>query len=90
MPGADRLPARYTGKNNDKIKRLALIAPLWLCQSAGRIDAGGRLPPYREVDLLKYQDIWRAAAPENQREALIPPGWFEIWAETTLTMVPRT
>jgi pimeloyl-ACP methyl ester carboxylesterase len=79
----------YAAKNNGKIKRLALIAPLWLRQSAGRIDAGGKLPPYREVDLWKYQDIWRAAAPENQREALIPPGWFDVWAETTLAIGPR-
>ena len=79
----------YTGKNNDKINRLALIAPLWLRQSAGRIDAGGQLPPYREVNLWKYQDSWRAAAPENQRAALIPSGWFDIWAETTLAIGPR-
>jgi len=79
----------YAAKNNAKIKRLALIAPLWLRQSAGRIDGGGQLPPYREVDLWKYQDIWRAAAPENQREALIPPGWFEVWAETTLAIGPH-
>jgi pimeloyl-ACP methyl ester carboxylesterase len=78
----------YAAKNNGKIKRLALIAPLWLRQSAGRIDAGGRLPPYREVDLWKYHDIWRAAAPENQREALIPRGWFDVWAETTLAIGP--
>src|SRR5260221_8373636 len=79
----------YTAKNNGKIKRLALIAPLWLRQSPGRIDAGGKLPPYREVDLSKYQEIWRTAAPENQRDALIPPGWFDVWAETTLAIGPR-
>jgi len=79
----------YTAKDNGKIKRLALIAPLWLRQSPGRIDAGGKLPPYREVDLWKYQEIWRAAAPENHRDALIPAGWFDVWAETTLAIGPR-
>jgi pimeloyl-ACP methyl ester carboxylesterase len=79
----------YTAKNNDKIARLALIAPLWLRQTPGRIDVGGALPPYREVDLWKYEESWRAAAPENQRDALIPPGWFEVWAETTLAIGPR-
>src|SRR5258708_10459840 len=78
----------YTAKNNGKIKRLALIAPLWLRQSPGRIDAGGKLPPYREVDLSKYQEICLTAAPDNQRDALIPPGWFDVWAETTLALVP--
>jgi len=79
----------YTAKNNDKIKGLALIAPLWLRETPGRIDQGGDLPAYREVDLWKYKESWRAAAPGDQRDALIPPGWFEAWAETTLEIGPR-
>jgi pimeloyl-ACP methyl ester carboxylesterase len=79
----------YTAKNNDKIKRLALIAPLWLRETPGRIDAGGHLPLNREVDLWKYEESWRSAAPKDQREALIPHGWFRIWAETTLAIGPR-
>ena len=78
----------YTAKNNAKIKRLALIAPLWLRESPGRIDQGGDLPAYREVDLLKYEESWRAAAPRDQRDALIPPGWFEVWTVKTLAIGP--
>jgi pimeloyl-ACP methyl ester carboxylesterase len=79
----------YTAKNNGKIKRLALIAPLWLRDTPGRIDQGGDLPAYREVDLWKYEESWRAAAPKDQRDALIPPGWFEVWAESTLAIGPH-
>jgi len=79
----------YTVKNNDKIKRLALIAPLWLRDTPGRIDPGTQLPAYREVDLYKYAESWRAAAPPEEREALIPPGWFDVWAENTLAIGPR-
>jgi pimeloyl-ACP methyl ester carboxylesterase len=79
----------YTAKNPDKIKRLALIAPLWLRETPGRIDAGGDLPSCREVDLLKYEETWRAAAPTDHRDALIPPGWFHVWAENTLATGPR-
>ena len=79
----------YAAKDNSKIKRLALIAPLWLRETPGRIDAGGDLPDYREVDLSKYEESWRAAAPKDQREALIPPGWFRVWAENTLAIGPR-
>jgi pimeloyl-ACP methyl ester carboxylesterase len=61
----------YTAKNNGKIKRLALIAPLWLRDTPGRIDQGGNLPAYREVDLWKYEESRRSAAPKDQREALI-------------------
>ena len=79
----------YTAKTNGKIKRLALIAPLWLRETPGRIDAGGNLPAYREVDLSKYEEGWRVAAPKEQRDALIPPGWFKVWAENTLMIGPR-
>jgi pimeloyl-ACP methyl ester carboxylesterase len=79
----------YTAKNHGKIKRLALIAPLWLRQTPGRIDQGGELPAYREVNLSKYEEAWRAAAPKDQRADLIPPGWFEVWAETTLAFGRR-
>jgi pimeloyl-ACP methyl ester carboxylesterase len=79
----------YAAKNNGKIKRLALIAPLWLRETPGRIDQGGDLPAYREVDLWKYEESWRAAAPKDQRDALIPPGWFGVWAENTLAIGRR-
>ncbi len=79
----------YTAKNDGKIKRLALIAPLWLRETPGRIDQGGDLPAYREVDLCKYEGTWRAAAPKDQGDALIPPGWFSVWAENTLAIGPR-
>jgi pimeloyl-ACP methyl ester carboxylesterase len=79
----------YTAKNHGKIKRLALIAPLWLRETPGRIDAGGDLPAYREVDLFKYEEAWRAAAPKDHRNALIPAEWFRIWAENTLAIGPR-
>ncbi|MBV8101430.1 MAG: alpha/beta hydrolase [Verrucomicrobia bacterium] len=79
----------YVAKNNGKIKRLALIAPLWLRETPGRIDAGGDLPAYREVDLCKYEETWRAAAPKAQRETLVPPGWFDVWLENTLASGPR-
>jgi pimeloyl-ACP methyl ester carboxylesterase len=79
----------YAATNNGKIKRLALIAPLWLRETPGRIDQGGDLPACREVDLWKYEKSWRAAAPKDQRDALIPPGWFSVWAENTLAIGPR-
>ena len=66
-----------------------MIAPLWLRETAGRIDPGGDLPAYREVDLRKYEESWRAAATKDQRDDLIPPGWFKVWAENTLMIGPR-
>jgi pimeloyl-ACP methyl ester carboxylesterase len=89
MSWGGSIASGYTAKNNDKIKRLALIAPLWLRDTPGRIDPGTELPAYREVDVSKYEESWRAAAPKEQRETLIPPGWFDVWAENTLSIGPR-
>ena len=89
MSWGGSIAGAYTEKNTDKIKRLALIAPLWLRETAGRIDQGGSLPAYREVDLYKYEESWRVAAPKDQRDALIPPGWFGVWAKNTLAIGPR-
>jgi len=89
MSWGGSIAGAYAAKNNDKIKRLALIAPLWLRETPGRIDPGSNLPAYREVDLLKYEESWRAAAPKDQRDALIPTGWFDVWAENTLATGPR-
>ena len=88
MSWGGSIAGAYTAKNNSKIKRLALIAPLWLCETPGRIDQGGDLPVYRQVDLFKYQQSWFAAAPADQRDTLIPPGWFAVWAESTLAIGP--
>ena len=89
MSWGGSIAGAYTAKNNNKIKRLALIAPLWLRETPGRIDPGSDLPTYREVDLSKYEESWRAAAPKEQREVLIPPGWFEAWAKNTLAIGPQ-
>jgi pimeloyl-ACP methyl ester carboxylesterase len=79
----------YAAKIQGKIGCLALIAPLWLRETPGRIDTGGDLPTYREVDLCRYEETWRAAAPKHHRDTLIPRGWFRVWAENTLAVGPR-
>lgn len=79
----------YAAAHNDKVVRLALIAPLWLTETPPRIDQGGPLGAYRDVDVRRYEQAWRVAAPEDQRAALIPAGWFEVWAEAALASNPR-
>lgn len=78
----------YTAANNDKVERLALIAPLWLTKTPPRIDPGGPLGAYRAVNVRRYGEAWRAAAPADQRATLIPEGWFETWLQTTLASAP--
>lgn len=79
----------YTVRNNDKVLKLALIAPLWLLNAPAPIDAGGRLGGYRKVPVLDFRTRWLAAAPEAARSSLIPDGWFELWAEVSLATDPE-
>ncbi|SFQ00153.1 Lysophospholipase, alpha-beta hydrolase superfamily [Bradyrhizobium sp. Ghvi] len=79
----------YTAGNNDKVEKLALVAPLWLLNAPAPIDTGGALGAYRKVPVLDFRERWLAAAPEAARESLIPEGWFERWAEASLATDPQ-
>ena len=74
----------YTARNNEKVQKLALVAPLWLLNTPAPIDSGGPLGAYRKVEVLNLRDRWLAAAPEAARASLVPEGWFEHWAEASL------
>ena len=79
----------YTAENNDKVEKLALVAPLWLLNGPAPIDSGGALGGYRKVPVLDFRERWLAAAPEAARASLIPDGWFEAWAEASLATDPQ-
>jgi pimeloyl-ACP methyl ester carboxylesterase len=79
----------YTASNNDKVAKLALVAPLWLLKAPAPIDAGGRLGAYRNVPVLDFRERWLSAAPEAARPSLIPAGGFELWANISLATDPK-
>ncbi|MFZ5714204.1 MAG: alpha/beta hydrolase [Bradyrhizobium sp.] len=79
----------YTAANNDKVVKLALVAPLWLLKGPAPIDAGGRLGGYRNVPVLDFKERWLSAAPEAARSRLIPADGFERWANTSLATDPQ-
>jgi pimeloyl-ACP methyl ester carboxylesterase len=79
----------YTVRNNDKVRKLALVAPLWLLNAPAPIDSGGSLGGYRKVPVLDFKERWLAAAPESARADLVPQGWFELWADVSLATDPR-
>ena len=78
----------YAAGHGNAVDRLALLAPLWLLDTPALIDPGGAIGAYRLVDVRAFRDGWLRAAPEDRRQDLIPPGWFEIWADTTLATDP--
>lgn len=74
----------------EQVEKLVLVTPLWLSGTPLRIDPGGPLGTYRVVDPNAYGTAWRAAAPEHERQALIPDDWFEAWVQATLATDPNS
>ena len=73
--------ATYTARNNEKVEHLVLYAPVWIAE--GPSPFKGAIPAYREVTKQQALDRWVRGVPADKKEALIPHGWFERWAEAT-------
>jgi len=78
----------YTVQNNDKVNRLVLYAPQWIRNTTSITDAGGKLGAYRTVTRDAAKSRWLTGVPEDKKADLIPPGWFEAWADATFATDP--
>jgi pimeloyl-ACP methyl ester carboxylesterase len=76
---------KYTTLNNDKVEKLVLYTPQWLRTAASLVGSGGgaAIPAYRTVTKAGAKDRWLTGVPADKKAALIPPGWYEAWAEAT-------
>lgn len=79
----------YTAEHNDKIRKLALVAPLWLSTKPLRIAGGDKLGAYRKIPLLAAKAGWMEGVPEEKRKELLPAGWFEQWMKAALADDPQ-
>jgi pimeloyl-ACP methyl ester carboxylesterase len=83
------LMATYTSQNPDKVERLALYAPVWIRTTPSLIQAGpGPIPAYRTVRRDQALGRWLTGVAEDKKAALIPPGWFDAWADATWATDP--
>ncbi len=83
------LMATTTIQNPDKTARLMLYAPGWLRTTPSLLAAGpGPLGAYRTVTREQAKARWLNGVPEDKKAALIPPGWFEQWADATWATDP--
>ena len=76
----------YTSTHNDAVNRLVLYAPQWLARTPALMAAGGGggpIPAYRSVSRDSAKTRWLTGVPEDKKADLIPPGWFEQWADAT-------
>lgn len=78
----------YTSRNNDKIEKLVLIAPQWINNGVSRLDPGGPLKAYRAFNVHAFKERWLQGLSAPMRDKLLPPGWFEKWADIILKSDP--
>ena len=78
----------YTARHNDKVARLVLYAPMWLFESAPLLGGDQKLGAYRTVSKDSAKDRWLKGVAEDQKATLIPPGWYEQWADATWATDP--
>ena len=78
--------ATYAAANPERVGKLALYAPLWLRTTP--LPGTGPLGAYRTVTQEQAKKRWLNGVPADQQADLIPPGWFEAWAEATWATDP--
>lgn len=80
--------ALYTTRNNARINKLVLYAPVWTPPTIGK-------PPpapttaYRSVSVEAARQRWYTGVPVDKQGALIPGGWFDAWAKALLESDPE-
>lgn len=80
--------ATYAAANPEQVERLVLYAPLWLRKTPSLVGSDGPLGAYRTVTVEQARKRWLTGVPANKAQDLIPPGWFEAWAEATWATDP--
>jgi pimeloyl-ACP methyl ester carboxylesterase len=83
------LMATYTTRQPQKVERLVLYAPQFVRDNT-RFGAPPAAPKtaYRVVNRAQAKDRWLNGVPAAAKDALIPAGWFEAWADATFATDP--
>ena len=76
------LGARFASNEPRAIEKLVLYAPVWKWRPDKPVP---KAPPgaYRSVTRETARRIWLNGVPAAEQAALIPPGWFDLWADAT-------
>ncbi|WP_426959478.1 alpha/beta hydrolase [Muricoccus radiodurans] len=82
------LVGRFAADNPNLVERVVLNAPLWL-RDPPQPAPSDALPAYRTVTRAQARERWLNGVPDNKRANLIPPGWFEHWADSTFATDPE-
>jgi pimeloyl-ACP methyl ester carboxylesterase len=78
----------YTSQNSGKVNKLVLYAPQWISNPPDVADSGAKLGAYRTVSRDAAKARWVTDVTEDKKTDLIPPGWFEAFADATFATDP--
>lgn len=78
----------YAAEHPKKVEKLVLFAPGWVRDGKSATDPGGQLGAWRGVTRQAAWERWLAGVPADKRDALIPAGWFDAWADATFATDP--
>jgi pimeloyl-ACP methyl ester carboxylesterase len=81
--------ATYAAANPDKVQRLVLYAAVWIRETPSLVQVQGPLGAYRTVTRDAALKRWLTGVPEEKQRDLIPPGWFDKWADATFATDPE-
>ncbi len=79
----------YTAKNNSKVRRLVLYAPLWLLKEPPPIGGQGPLGAYRTVTADAARQRGLRGIPQEKQEEISPKAWFDRWWQANLATDPE-
>ena len=73
----------FAASHPELVERLVMYAPGWVRDAASAADPGGALGAWRSVTREAALARWLNGVPEDKRDGLIPPAWFDAWADAT-------
>src|SRR5215472_7806137 len=82
-----RIMGLYTTTHNANVARLVLYAPGWLSKDKTPADAPP-LTAYRTVTREEVRTRWLTGVPDDKKATLIPPGWFDMFADAAFASDP--
>ena len=82
------LTGAFAAANGQAVHKLVLLAPQWLRTTPNSSDGGGRLGAYRSIPKASARERWLRGVPPGKENALLPPGWFEMWQDATWASDP--
>ena len=81
--------ALYTTRNNERVNKLVLHAPIWTPPSTFKAVLPVPTAAYRSVTMDATRKRWYTGVPVDKQSDLIPSGWFDIWAKAALESDPE-